>query len=51
MTDDEQHPLDAAIERHKRQRYIPGTKRKRGKVAHAEEVAWLERHWAKLPED
>jgi hypothetical protein len=51
MTDDGQHPLDAAIEKHKRQRNIPGTRRKRGKVAHAEEIAWLERRWARLPEE
>jgi hypothetical protein len=51
MSNENLHPLDAAIEKHRRQRNIPGTKRKRGKVAHAKEIAWLERRWTKLPEE
>jgi hypothetical protein len=51
MSNKNLHPLDAAIEKHKRQRNIPGTKGKRGKVAHGEEIAWLERRWCRLPEE
>jgi len=49
MTDEEQHPLDEAIEKFKRKRTWPG-KRKgyMGRKAHAEGLKWLERHYEKL---
>jgi hypothetical protein len=52
MSNEDLHPLDAAIEKFKRKRTWPG-KRKgyMGRKAHAEGLKWLERHWEKLPEE
>ena len=53
VSDEPIHWLDAAIERHRRQRYVPGSKRKskRSEAAHAKEMTWLERHYSSLLEE
>ena len=52
MADEDQHPLDEAIEKFKRKRTGPGKRKGRmGQVVHAEGLKWLERHYSSLPEE
>jgi hypothetical protein len=52
MSNEDLHPLDAAIEKFKRKRTGPGKRKGRmGQVVHAEGLKWLERHYLSLPEE
>jgi len=52
MSNENLHPLDAAIEKFRRKRTGPGKRKGRmGQVVHAEGLKWLERHYSSLPEE